>query len=205
MQTVIYCEPDCLQDSEVQAGIQYLQSHIYSQGIGHSQGISHPSALCTTLRALEQRLAAKHSECLTVLYLTYLSDVHQALIARCLALCPMPVVVVAQTFDGAALSELLSCGRVTFIPSSLSAERINSVLQLAQLRFAVATVNLAKTSQLQETIDGIEVIKQAKGLLQAQGISEGEAHACLQRQAMAHQLPMAVVAKRYVAVTLGTK
>ena len=197
MKYIIFCEDDCRAMPDVSAGIAHL--HLLSD-LASSHELS-SVVQCNRVRTLEMHIAACSSNypSTLILYVKHLTHGHQALTTRCLAIHAMPVVVVAQTFEDAALAPLLACGRVTFVPEVLTAPRILSVLQLAALRFDVASANLQKLAQYQNTIATQSILAKAKRILQAQGLTETEAYACIRRQAMAHQLSVDVVASRLVA------
>lgn len=197
MKYIIFCEDDCSHLPEVSAGMTHL--HLLSE-LASSHELSSVVQF-NQVRALEQHIAkcVPNNPTMLILYVKHLTKVHQTLVGRCLSLNAMPVVVVAQTFEDLALTPLLSCGRVTFVPETLTTQRMVSVLQLARLRFDAANINLQKLAQYQQTIATQTLMAKAKRLLQSQGLSEPEAYACLRRQAMAYQMSIEAVASRLVA------
>lgn len=136
-------------------------------------------------------------------FVDHLGPVHSVFIERLLAVVPIPVVVNAKRWHEGALLDLLQCGRVTFVPEELSAARLPALWQLAGLRFHAAMAHSRQMSLLGAENQGLRVIARAKALLQAQGLSEQEAHQSLQRQAMQQNRTIESLASALVFPELG--
>ncbi|MGP1721418.1 ANTAR domain-containing response regulator [Shewanella frigidimarina] len=158
----------------------------------------------TSVSQVEQRLHQQTFDTLLILTDTLHAQI-QALIQRTLTSKPMVIVVNAKTWQQTALTELLDCGRITFIPEILSVNRLTSVISLAQARFDAASKTLAEFKRLDDEIRSIKLLSQAKLIVMAQGFDETKAHQIIQQQAMQKGLSLAQMSAQIIAVASPQK
>ncbi|WP_028766981.1 ANTAR domain-containing response regulator [Shewanella fidelis] len=132
---------------------------------------------------------------LLLLTLKTITEGHLAFIARLMHFSPVSLIVCTEKVNENQLTGLLRCGRITYIPQTLCASRINAVIELALLRFKMANHTLAKIAQLEQKLVTEQSIYQAKSKLQSVGLNEQQAHRQLQRYAMQQGSTLAAVAK----------
>lgn len=158
----------------------------------------HVSVL-TTISQIEQRLHQQHFDTLLILTDGLHSQI-QGLIQRTLAHKPMVIVVNAKSWQQDVLSQILDCGRITFIPDMLTVNRLTSVISLAQIRFNAASKTLEEFKKLDEEIRSIKLLSRAKLIVMQQGFDETKAHQILQQQAMQKGVSMAQMSAQIIAV-----
>ncbi|MFT5235992.1 MAG: hypothetical protein ACI90A_001358 [Shewanella sp.] len=107
-----------------------------------------------------------------------------AFVDRLMTFSAIPLLVNAQDWQLADLKCLLECGRVTFVPGQLEITRLQSVIELAKLRFEGAGIQLSKISSLESALSGQKKMMKVKAKLQAEGLTEAQSHQLLQAQAM---------------------
>jgi response regulator NasT len=153
----------------------------------------------TSVSQIEQRLHQQTFDTLLILTDTLHAQI-QGLIQRTLTSKPMVIVVNAKTWQQTALTELLDCGRITFIPEMLSVNRLTSVISLAQARFNAASKTLAEFKKLDDEIRSIKLLSQAKLIVMQQGFDETKAHQIIQQQAMQKGLSLAQMSAQIIAI-----
>ncbi|MGK0408429.1 MAG: response regulator NasT [Shewanella psychromarinicola] len=153
----------------------------------------------TSVSQVEQQLHQQTFDTLLVLTETLHSQI-QGLIQRTLTSKPMVIVVNAKTWQQVALTDLLDCGRITFIPDMLTVNRLTSVISLAQARFNAASKTLAEFKKLDDEIRSIKLLSQAKLIVMQQGFDEAKAHHIIQQQAMQKGLSVAQMSAQIIAV-----
>ncbi|MCL1137026.1 ANTAR domain-containing protein [Shewanella pneumatophori] len=132
---------------------------------------------------------------LLLLNLKKITESHLAFIARLMDFSPVSLIVCSEQISENQLTRLLQCGRITYTPQTLSASRINAVIELALLRFKVANNTLSKIEHLEQKLVTEQIIYQAKSKLQSVGLNEQQAHQQLQQYAMQHGTSLVAVAK----------
>lgn len=158
---------------------------------------------CESLTQVERFVCQRHSADLIQgvwFFVEQLQPVHQVFIGRLLSLLSVPVVLNAMRWRDDVLGDLLLCGRVTFVPEELSAKRVSALWHLAKLRENVASNQQTRQRVLWAENQGLKTIAKAKIKLQAQGLSERDAHQCLQRRAMQRGCTIETVAAEVIAI-----
>ncbi|MGI2169395.1 ANTAR domain-containing response regulator [Shewanella sp. MF05960] len=158
----------------------------------------HVSVL-TSISQIEQRLHQQHVDTLLILTDQLHSQI-QGLIQRTLAIKPMVIIVNAKSWQQDVLSQLLDCGRITFIPDMLTVNRLTSVISLAQIRFNAASKTLAEFKKLDDEIRSIKLLSRAKLIVMQQGFDETKAHQIIQQQAMLKGMSMAQMSAQIIAL-----
>ncbi|QFU22344.1 ANTAR domain-containing protein [Shewanella eurypsychrophilus] len=152
----------------------------------------------TKLQDIE-RVPLCNEQDLLVYVCSEMIDVDLQLLLRIMKFAPIPVIVNAKYWQKQALTRLLECGRVTFVPGELEPGRVEQVIELAKLRFSLANEQKQKLLQLESSLEAQKLLAKVKSRLQQNGLSESQAHKLLQKQAMdsgisveqlVHQLPL---------------
>lgn len=117
---------------------------------------------------------------------------------------PRPIVMFSQDGSPETMRSAVSAGVAAYVVNGLEAERIQPLLQLAQVRFeawqAMHNDMLRARQELQEH----KLIEKAKRhLMKVEKLGEEAAYQALRREAMAHRLRIADVA-RLVMETAGS-
>ncbi|MEC4725760.1 response regulator NasT [Shewanella sp. D64] len=131
-----------------------------------------------------ERMNLNVSDDVLLLFTTSLSQRYLAFIDRLMRFSAVPLLVSAQNWQQEALKCLLACGRVTFVPGQLEMTRLKSVIELARLRFEGADMQLNKIISLENALRGQKQMAKVKAKLQAEGLTEAQAHKWLQTQTM---------------------
>jgi len=195
MRSLIFCDPSFSAVPVVDCDVVQYQACLAAFG--------HVTVL-TSVSQVEQRLHQQTFETLLVLTDTLHGQI-QGLIQRTLTSKPMVIVVNAKTWQQTALTDLLDCGRITFIPEMLTVNRLTSVISLAQARFDAASKTLAEFKKLDDEIRSIKLLSQAKLIVMAQGFDEAKAHQIIQQQAMQKGLSLAQMSAQIIAVARPQK
>ncbi|WP_418357074.1 ANTAR domain-containing response regulator [Shewanella basaltis] len=195
MRSLIFCDPSFAAVPVVDCDIVQYQACLAAFG--------HVSVL-TSISQVEQRLHLQQFD--TLLVLTDRLHCHiQGLIQRTLSSKPMVIIVNAKTWEQSVLSQLLDCGRITFIPDMLTVNRLTSVISLAQIRFNAASKTLAEFKKLDDEIRSIKLLSQAKLIVMQQGFDEAKAHQIIQQQAMQKGVSLAQMSAQIIAVMSQSK
>ncbi|CAM4206515.1 ANTAR domain-containing response regulator [Shewanella livingstonensis] len=195
MRSLIFCDPSFSAVPVVDCDVVQYQACLAAFG--------HVTVL-TSASQVEQRLHQQTFDTLLVLTNT-LDNQIQGLIQRTLTSKPMVIVVNAKIWQQTALTNLLDCGRITFIPEMLTVNRLTSVISLAQARFNAASKTLAEFKKLDDEIRSIKLLSQAKLIVMQQGFDEAKAHQIIQQQAMQKGLSLAQMSAQIIAVTSPQK
>ncbi|MBB1439555.1 ANTAR domain-containing protein [Shewanella sp. SG41-4] len=190
MRSLIFCDPSFSAVPVVDCEVVQYQSCLATFG--------HVTVL-TSVSQIEQRLHQQAFDTLLILTDTLHAQI-QGLIQRTLTSKPMVIVVNAKTWQQTALTELLDCGRITFIPETLSVNRLISVISLAQARFNAASKTLVEFKKLADEIRSLKLLSQAKLIVMQQGFDETKAHQIIQQQAMQKGLSLAQMSAQIIAV-----
>ena len=195
MRSLIFCDPSFSAVPVVDCDVVQYQACLAAFG--------HVTVL-TSVSQVEQRLHQQTFDTLLVLSDTLHGQI-QGLIQRTLTSKPMVIVVNAKTWQQTALTELLDCGRITFIPEILSVNRLTSVISLAQARFDAASKTLAEFKRLDDEIRSIKLLSQAKLIVMAQGFDETKAHQIIQQKKKKKGLSLAQMSAQIIAVASPQK
>ncbi|WP_350431153.1 ANTAR domain-containing protein [Shewanella sp. H8] len=190
MRSLIFCDPSFSAVPVVDCDVVQYQACLAA--FGHVTVLS-------SVSQVEQRLHQQTFDTLLVLTNT-LDNQIQGLIQRTLTNKPMVIIVNAKTWQQAALTDLLDCGRITFIPEMLTVNRLTSVISLAQARFNAASKTLAEFNKLDNEIRSIKLLSQAKLIVMQQGFDEAKAHQIIQQQAMQKGLSLAKMSAQIIAL-----
>ncbi|GGB64967.1 ANTAR domain-containing protein [Shewanella inventionis] len=195
MRSLILCDPSFSVVPVVDCEMVQYQACLAAFG--------HVTVLAS-ISQVEQRLHQQQFDTLLILTDKLHSQI-QGLIQRTLASNPMVIIVNAKSWEQTVLSELLDCGRITFIPDMLTVNRLTSVISLAQIRFNAASKTLAEFKKLDDEIRSIKLLSQAKLILMQQGFDEAKAHQIIQQQAMQKGLSLAQMSSQIIAVVNQSK
>lgn len=190
MRSLIFCDPSFSVVPVVDCDVVQYQAGLAA--FGHVTVLS-------SVSQVEQRLQQQEFDTLLVLT-DSLDNQIQGLIQRTLINKPMVIVVNAKTWQQAALTNLLDCGRITFIPEMLTVNRLTSVISLAQARFNAASKTLAEFKKLDNEIRSIKLLSQAKLIVMQQGFDEAKAHQIIQQQAMQKGVSLAQMSAQIIAL-----
>ncbi len=131
-----------------------------------------------------ERMSLTANEDALLLLTSRLTDSALAFMQRLMRYSAIPLLVSAQEWQHEDLKCLLECGRVTFVPGQLDLKRLRSVVELARLRFEGAGTQLEKISTLENALRAQKQMAKVKAKLQAEGLTESQAHELLRSQAM---------------------
>ncbi|MCW3171755.1 ANTAR domain-containing response regulator [Shewanella subflava] len=124
----------------------------------------------------------------------------QGFIQRALTVKPSVFIVNANHWHLQQLTELLACGRLTFVPESLAASRLSDLVRLAKVRFVAANNTRNEFKKLTDEMKQLKLIAQAKLIVMHQGFTEDKAHQIIQQQAMQKGLTIAQMSAQIVAL-----
>ena len=112
---------------------------------------------------------------------------------------PRPIVMFSQDESQDTMRRAVSAGVACYVVNGLESERIQPLLQLAQVRFEAWQAMREDTLRARQELQEHKLIEQAKRrLMQAESLSEEAAYQALRREAMTHRLRIADVARLYL-------
>jgi response regulator NasT len=108
---------------------------------------------------------------------------------------PRPIVMFSQDESQDAMRQAVSAGVACYVVNGLENERIQPLLQLAQVRFEAWQAMREDTLRARQELQEHKLIEQAKRhLMQAEKLSEEAAYQALRREAMVHRKRIVEVA-----------
>ncbi|MDD5390626.1 MAG: ANTAR domain-containing protein [Gallionellaceae bacterium] len=109
---------------------------------------------------------------------------------------PRPIVMFSQDESQDAMRRAVSAGVACYVVNGLEAERIQPLLQLAQVRFEAWQVMRDDTLRARQELQEHKLVEQAKRhLMKVENLSEEAAYQALRREAMTHRKRIADVAR----------
>jgi response regulator NasT len=117
---------------------------------------------------------------------------------------PRPIVMFSQDDSSELMRSAVSAGVACYVVDGLRAERIRPLLQMAQARFEAWQTMHQDMLRARQELQEHKLIEQAKRhLMKTEKLGEEAAYQALRREAMAHRLRMADVARALMATTQG--
>jgi len=117
---------------------------------------------------------------------------------------PRPIVMFSQDESQDTMRRAVSAGVACYVVNGLESERIQPLLQLAQVRFEAWQAMREDTLRARQELQEHKLIEQAKRhLMQHEKLSEEAAYQALRREAMTHRLRIADVARLYLDSNKG--
>lgn len=112
---------------------------------------------------------------------------------------PRPIVMFSQDESQDAMRRAVTAGVACYVVNGLENERIQPLLQLAQVRFETWQAMRADTLRARQELQEHKLIEQAKRLLmKTEKLSEEAAYQALRRESMVHRKRIAEVARLVV-------
>ncbi|PIX95602.1 MAG: response regulator [Hydrogenophilales bacterium CG_4_9_14_3_um_filter_63_34] len=112
---------------------------------------------------------------------------------------PRPIVMFSQDESRDAMRRAVSAGVACYVVNGLESERIQPLLQLAQVRFEAWQAMREDTLRARQELREHKLIEQAKRtLMRLENLSEEAAYQALRREAMTQRKRIAEVARRVV-------
>jgi response regulator NasT len=112
---------------------------------------------------------------------------------------PRPIVMFSQDESQDAMRRAVSAGVACYVVNGLENERIQPLLQLAQIRFEAWQAMRDDTLRARQELQEHKLVEQAKRhLMKLQDLSEEAAYQALRREAMVHRKRIAEVARAVV-------
>jgi len=109
---------------------------------------------------------------------------------------PRPIVMFSQDESQDAMRRAVSAGVACYVVNGLETERIQPLLQLAQVRFEAWQAMREDTLRARQELQEHKLVEQAKRhLMKMEKLSEEAAYQALRREAMKHRTRIAEVAK----------
>jgi response regulator NasT len=109
---------------------------------------------------------------------------------------PRPIVMFSQDESQEAMRRAVSAGISCYVVNGLEGERIQPLLQLAQVRFEAWQAMREDTLRARQELQEHKLIEQAKRhLMKVENLSEEAAYQALRREAMTHRTRIADVAR----------
>lgn len=109
---------------------------------------------------------------------------------------PRPIVMFSQDESQEAMRRAVSAGVACYVVNGLEAERIQPLLQLAQVRFEAWQAMRDDTLRARQELREHKLVEQAKRhLMKTENLSEEAAYQALRREAMTHRKRIAEVAR----------
>jgi two-component system, response regulator / RNA-binding antiterminator len=109
---------------------------------------------------------------------------------------PRPIVMFSQDESQDTMRRAVSAGVACYVVNGLENERIQPLLQLAQVRFEAWQAMRNDAVRARQELQEHKLIEQAKRhLMQVEGLSEEAAYQALRREAMTHRRRIAEVAR----------
>ncbi|MCL1144307.1 ANTAR domain-containing response regulator [Shewanella gaetbuli] len=169
--------------------------------------IEYQNALCSMGEAMVMTSLSQVERCkqlaefdVVIVMCDELSPHMTGFILRIFEAAPQAMIVNASHWQQTQLERLLCCGRITFVPEKMAANRITSLVNLAQARFDAANKSIAEFKKLDDEIKGLKLLSQAKLIVMQQGFTEEKAHKIIQQQAMQKGITMAQMSAQIIAV-----
>jgi response regulator NasT len=108
---------------------------------------------------------------------------------------PRPIVMFSQDASQDTMRRAVSAGVACYVVNDLETERLQPLLQLAQVRFEAWQAMRADALRARQELQEHKLVEQAKRLLMTQeNLSEEAAYRALRREAMKHRMRIADVA-----------
>ena len=190
MRSLILCDATFLKFTDAVQRLEQYQAVLNSMGEVDIIG---------SISAAEKSYQQSNYDIILVLVDT-LAHPMQSFILRALSVKPSVFIVNANHWDLQQLTELLTCGRLTFVPENLVASRLSHIVSLAKVRFITANNSLNEFKKLDDEMKQLKLIAQAKVFVMKQGFSEDKAHQIIQQQAMQKGLTMAQMSAQIIAL-----
>jgi response regulator NasT len=112
---------------------------------------------------------------------------------------PRPIVMFSQDESQDAMRRAVSAGVACYVVNGLENERIQPLLQLAQIRFEAWQAMRDDTLRARQELQEHKLVEQAKRyLMKHENLSEEAAYQALRREAMLHRKRIAEVARAVV-------
>ncbi len=109
---------------------------------------------------------------------------------------PRPIVMFSQDESQDAMRQAVSAGVACYVVNGLENERIQPLLQLAQVRFEAWQAMRDDTLRARQELQEHKLVEQAKRhLMKRENLSEEAAYQALRREAMLHRKRIAEVAR----------
>ena len=117
---------------------------------------------------------------------------------------PRPIVMFSQDESPDTMRRAVSAGVACYVVNGLESERIQPLLQLAQVRFEAWQAMREDTLRARQELQEHKLIEQAKRqLMQQENLSEEAAYQALRREAMTHRRRIADIARLYLDSSKG--
>ena len=117
---------------------------------------------------------------------------------------PRPIVMFSQDESQDTMRRAVSAGVACYVVNGLESERIQPLLQLAQVRFEAWQAMREDTLRARQELQEHKLIEQAKRhLMQQEKLSEEAAYQALRREAMTHRRRIADIARLYLDSSKG--
>lgn len=114
---------------------------------------------------------------------------------------PRPIVMFSQDESQDAMRRAVSAGVACYVVNGLEGERIQPLLQLAQVRFEAWQAMRDDALRARQELQDHKLIEQAKRhLMKVENLSEEAAYQALRREAMTHRKRIAEVARAVMAL-----
>jgi response regulator NasT len=109
---------------------------------------------------------------------------------------PRPIVMFSQDESQDAMRRAVSAGVAAYVVNGLESERIQPLLQLAQVRFEAWQAMREETLRARQELQEHKLVEQAKRyLMKVENLSEEAAYQALRREAMVQRKRIADVAR----------
>ncbi|QIR14280.1 ANTAR domain-containing response regulator [Shewanella aestuarii] len=191
MRALVFCEADISSKSCQQS--QQLDQHLSVLATLGQVTVS------SSVSQVEKLIPQQDFDVL-ILITAKLTGVLHGFVLRLLNNKPLTIIVNAQQWHQDQLNGLLDCGRITFVPGDLAADRLVSLVNLAQTRFIAASKTWSKLQKLDEEMRSAKLINQAKLIVMQQGFDETKAHKIILQQAMQKGLSVVQMATQIIAI-----
>ena len=117
---------------------------------------------------------------------------------------PRPIVMFSQDESQDTMRQAVSAGVAAYVVNGLESERIQPLLQLAQVRFEAWQAMREETLRARQELQEHKLIEQAKRyLMKVENLSEEAAYQALRREAMTHRKRIAEVARVVMEMCKG--
>lgn len=117
---------------------------------------------------------------------------------------PRPIVMLSQDDSPEAMRSAVSAGVACYTITGLESERIQPLLQLAQVRFEAWQAMREDALRARQELQDHKVVEQAKRyLMKVEKLSEEAAYQALRREAMTHRKRIAEVARVVMELAKG--
>lgn len=117
---------------------------------------------------------------------------------------PRPIVMFSQDDSSEVMRSAISAGVACYVVDGLRAERVRPLLQLAQVRFEAWQAMHDDMLRARQELHEHKLVEQAKRhLMKQEKLSEEAAYQALRREAMAHRVRIADVARLVMSSAKG--